>query len=174
MSDIIVRSATPADAAAILALHVAVATRSGGLARFPDEITPAYVDGFVTKCLATGIILVAEKRDTGALAGEVHAIASPLRRLQHVMTSLTIAVHPDAQGLGVGRKLFDRLLGDVVDHWPHIARVELITAESNVRARRLYESVGFRVEGRFERGILDPATGLFETDLPMAWLRPSA
>lgn len=84
-----------------------------------------------------------------------------------------IAVHPEAQGRGVGRLLFTRLLGIVARDSPAIVRVELIARESNAHAIALYESVGFRREGRFEARVRSVDGGL-EADTPMAWMRPAA
>jgi ribosomal protein S18 acetylase RimI-like enzyme len=142
---------------------------SGGLARLPNEITVDYVDEFVKDSLATGLIFVAE--GDGRMLGEIHAYPYGQWRLKHVLSHLTIAVHPEAQGKGVGRMLFDALLGDVRANRPDITRVELITQESNVRGQRLYESVGFRREGKLEQGIRNQQSGLLENDIPMGWLR---
>ena len=170
-TNVVVRAATLADTAAIHALHHTVATVSGGLARYADEITQEYVSDFVRNSVQKGVIVVAERSDTHQIVGEVHAYPYPMRRLQHTLTSLTVAVHPDTQGMGVGGKLFRALLHEVRVNHPNIARVELITQENNVRARRLYESVGFVAEGRMLNAIVDQTTGELETDLPMAWLR---
>lgn len=163
-----------ADADAVAALHRDVASVSGGLARYADEITDEYVRNFIASSLSGGVIVVAEHEVTGAIVGELHAYPYAMRRLAHTLTSLTVAVHPSAQGMGVGGKLFRTLLREVREHHPHIARVELITQESNTRARRLYESVGFVAEGRMLHAIVDLETGRLETDLPMAWLRDRA
>lgn len=166
-----IRPATVDDIEPVQSLHQMVANISGGLARFADEITTDYVAGFIASSLADGIIVVAVRSDTQQIIGELHAYGYGVRRLAHTLTSLTIAVHPDAQGLGVGHKLFRALLDEVRTHRLDIARVELIVQESNTRARRLYESVGFVAEGRMLQAILDPQTGRLETDVPMAWLR---
>lgn len=165
-----IRAATLSDIPAILALHRLVSATSGGLARFPDEITEEYVTGFVTHSLADGIIVVAESPEIDGLAGELHSYRNPLRLFRHVYTNLTIAVHPDAQGRGVGRALFTHLLDIVRHERPDVLRVELMSAERNVRAHRLYESVGFIREGRFDRAIAGP-DGVPEGDIPMAWFR---
>lgn len=83
---------------------------------------------------------------------------------------VTVAVHPDAQGQGIGRMLFIWLLDDVRRNHADILRVELVTQESNVRALRLYESLGFVREGRLE-GRIRNLTGGVEADIPMAWHR---
>ncbi|MEO7363453.1 MAG: GNAT family N-acetyltransferase, partial [Gemmatimonadaceae bacterium] len=156
------------------ALHITVATRSGGIARYADEITDEYVNEFMTHSLRNGVIVVAEDSTTHAIVGELHTYPYAVRRLAHVLTALTVVVHPDAQGQGTGRQMFETLLHEVRENRPDILRIELIVQESNAHARRLYESMGFRVEGRLIDGIMNIKTGLPETDLPMAWVRSLA
>lgn len=165
-----VRRATRDDIAAIEELYITVATESGGLARQPDEISREYIDGFVTRSLQDGEIVVAESDDVAGVIGELHTYRNPLRIFKHVYTNLTIAVHPAVQGRGVGRALFTSLLHAVAHEHPDIVRVELMTAERNQRAQRLYESMGFVREGRLDRAILGP-DGTPEGDIPMAWFR---
>ncbi|MEP6831761.1 MAG: GNAT family N-acetyltransferase [Gemmatimonas sp.] len=171
---IIIRAATAADAVAIRSLHQTVATRSGGIARYADEISDEYVNEFITRSLKNGIIVVAESTENHALLGELHTYPYGIRRLAHVLTSLTVVIHPDAQGQGVGRRLFESLIDEVREHRSEILRIELIVQESNTHARRLYDSVGFREEGRLIDGILSTTTGLPENDVPMAWVRRTA
>jgi putative acetyltransferase len=164
-----IRSGTPADAPAIRALYQVVGARAGGIARAPDEVTSEYVEGFITKALERGIIIVAELQGMQGLAGELHAWRTHIRSFAHVLGDLTIAVHPDVQGMGIGRRLFTTLLETVERSMPEILRVELVTQESNTRALRLYESLGFVREGRMERRIRTPLGTGVEADIPMAW-----
>lgn len=166
----LIRPGETRDATAIRDLYMAAAGRSGSLARAPDEMTQDYVDSCVHRSLADGVLLVAELAGVGGLAGELHCHRNGLRRFAHVLGGLTVAVHPEAQGRGIGRRLFEALLEDVLGNRPTIERIELITSESNARARKLYAALGFREEGRFVRGIRSPS-GELETDIPMAWLR---
>ncbi|HEU4996386.1 MAG TPA: N-acetyltransferase [Gemmatimonadaceae bacterium] len=158
------------DAPAIQRLYREVGATPGGIARTPPEVTSDYVNGFVEDSLARGIILVAELPGLAGLAGELHAYRSDLEVFRHVMGDLTVAVHPRAQGQGIGRQLFHRLLAEVKQHHPDVTRVELITQEGNERALRLYESLGFRREGRLE-GRIRASNGGYEADIPMAWYR---
>lgn len=167
----IVRRGTREDAPAIRSLYQAVAAIPGGLARTPAEITTDYVNGFVEHSLERGILIVAEFHGSSRLAGEIHAYRSDIELFSHVLGDLTIAVHPDAQGQGIGRRMFTRLLDEVKSSHPDVTRVELITGESNARAQHLYESLGFRKEGRLEGRIRTDGGGV-EADIPMAWLRP--
>jgi putative acetyltransferase len=158
------------DAPAIQVLYRAVAATTGGIARAPDEVTREYVDAFVSKSLDRGVLLVAELAGLPGLAAEVHAYRSELRAFSHVLGELTVAVHPDAQGQGIGRQLFTRLLDVVTREHPDITRVELITQESNYRALHLYQSVGFQCEGRLAGRIRGPNGGV-DADIPLAWFR---
>ena len=158
------------DVVAIEALYREVGATPGGIARSPDEVSRDYVEGFVSRSLDRGIILVAELEGLSGLAGELHAYRSDLRIFRHVLGELTVAVHPATQGQGIGRKLFERLLDLVVEEHPDITRVELITSETNHRALRLYEGMGFRREGRLPGRVIWP-DGRIDADIPLAWLR---
>ena len=57
-----------------------------------------------------------------------------------------IAVHPDARRRGIGRLLLARTLGEARQRVMRIVVLEV--RPSNVEARALYESFGFRVVGR--------------------------
>lgn len=166
----IIRAGRADDARAIMELYRSVGAASGGIARSPDEVTRDYVDGFVAKSLARGLLFVAEIEGLPGLAAELHAYRSELRIFRHVLGELTVAVHPAAQGQGLGRELFVRLLDLVRREHPDITRVELVTQESNHRALRLYEGVGFQREGRLAGRIRQP-DGTLDADIPLAWLR---
>lgn len=66
-------------------------------------------------------------------------------RRRHV-GDLSIAVHEEYQGRGIGRRLMNELL-NVADNYLGLARTELEVVGDNARAIRLYESLGFQVEG---------------------------
>lgn len=158
------------DQAEIAALYRAVAAVEGGLARSALEITDEYVNHFLKKSLDTGVILVARQRDGGQVVGEIHAYALGPQVFAHVLGELTIAVHPDHQGYGVGKALFTELLRRVEEERPDILRVELIARESNQRAIALYQRLGFQIEGRLtdrKRSV----DGGYDADIPMAWRR---
>ena len=158
------------DVPAIEALYRVVGATPGGIARSPDEVTREYVEGFVANSLDRGIILVVEAEGVPGLAGELHAYRSDLRIFRHVLGELTVAVHPATQGQGIGRRLFETLLDLVTREHPDITRVELITSETNHRALRLYEGMGFRREGRLAGRVTWP-DGRVDADIPLAWLR---
>ena len=164
-----IRKAQANDHGRIVRLYRDVASVPDGIARTPGEVNDAYVSGFMHKAEADGIELVCE--ENGLIVGEIHASRVGIASLGHLLTDLTIAVAPQAQGRGVGRRLFQALLDEVTTNMPHITRVELFARESNVKARALYESLGFVEEGRL-RARVNNAKGEPETDTIMGWLRP--
>ncbi|HEY8563759.1 MAG TPA: N-acetyltransferase [Pyrinomonadaceae bacterium] len=159
------------DAAEIFGLYRAVAAIEGGLARTAEEISAAYVDNFVSKAVESGVLVVA--RAAGKIVGEIHAYALGPRVFAHVLGELTIAVHPDFQGVGVGKALFTELMRRVAEERPDILRVELIARESNAKAIEFYKKLGFEIEGRMT-GRIRSVGGGFEADVPMAWRRAAS
>ncbi|MES2325213.1 MAG: GNAT family N-acetyltransferase [Pseudomonadota bacterium] len=164
-----IRPAVAQDHAGILALYRAVAFVPNGIARTPDEVSEAYIDGFMHKAAANGLEFVGET--DGRIVGEIHASGPGIASLDSLLCELTIAVAPDCQGQGVGRALFRALLDAVIHERPRITRVELFVRESNTRARALYASLGFVEEGRLRARVRN-AEGVAEADIVMGWLRP--
>ena len=158
MSDFIVRPATPEDAGAVLALHRKVAAQPGGLARQPEEVTADYVAHALSASADGGVNLVAVGGD-GVLCGELHAERMKVAIFAHVLTDLTVAVDPDWQGRGVGSALFQVLIDTARTMTPPVGRIELWTGAANLGAQRLYQRLGFGIEGRMiGRGRLPDGT----------------
>lgn len=164
-----IRSSVVQDASAIRSLYQRVSGESGGLARQPEEITDEYVQHFLSRSIHHGVGLVAE--DQSQLVAEIHTYSSGLKIFSHVLGDITIAVDATVQGQGIGRRLFNELLTQVQQRFPHVQRVELLVRETNTRAIQLYEQLGFVREGRFE-GRVAGLHGV-EADIPMAWQAPS-
>lgn len=159
-----IRPATSIDRDRIVALHKAAAITPGALARAPEEVTPAYGD----YALASDVCLVAVEAD-GTIAGEIHARRETIALFAHVLGGLTVAVHPERQGQGIGSKLFEGLIAWACAQDPPILRIELAAGAGNPGAIRLYERLGFRREGRqVARGRLPD--GRFEDDILMGLL----
>jgi ribosomal protein S18 acetylase RimI-like enzyme len=167
------RTAVPEDLSAIVKLYKDVAARSAALARTAEEITEQYVEDFLAKSITDGVIIVAEDPEDGSrLIGEIHAYKRGIKVFDHVLSELTIVVHPDHQSKKIGRTIFTIFLEEVALHHPDIGRVELIARESNAKAIRLYQSLGFLIEGRLEMRIKTPE-GNYEADIPMGWQNPN-
>jgi ribosomal protein S18 acetylase RimI-like enzyme len=171
MQGLHLRPTTPADIAALLTLYRDVAAMpNSGLARHSDEMNRDYVAAFAGLCDPQGVSIAAF--DGQALAGEIHAARMRPRQFSHVLTDLTVAVHPQAQGRGVGSALFRALFDAAARLNPPVTRIELVGRAGNAAALRLYERLGFRAEGRFA-GRVRLAGGTIEDDIPMARMGPA-
>jgi len=166
MSASIVRRARSSDAAAIRDVYRAAAEQ-GTLARMPDEVDDAYVAEFMAAA-QDGIEVVAEVE--GKVVGELHASRLHPRIFSHGLGELTIAVHPSQQGKGIGRKLFEEFFRIVREEMLDIHRVELYAWDGNQGAIRLYESLGFKFEGRLPRRVRTDQ-GEWRDDVIYGWLR---
>jgi putative acetyltransferase len=165
MSELTIRATTPADAPAILALHKAAAAGGGGLAREPDEMDLAGIEAALARPFRNGVALSAWVG--GDIAGEIHASRLGARQFDHNLTDLTVAVHPHYQGRGVGAALFEALFAEAARLTPAIERIELMCREGNLGAVRLYQRLGFVIEGRFPRRVR-LKDGTMDDDLAMA------
>jgi ribosomal-protein-alanine N-acetyltransferase len=110
--------------------------------------------------------LVAEQRGTGVIAG--YAIA-------HVGADegeiLNLGVAPAHRGRGVGRALVEQMLAALRSHGARVVYLEV--RESNVVARRLYESLGFAEvarRARYYRRPVEDAVVLRNTLAQVAYL----
>ncbi|NOJ02284.1 GNAT family N-acetyltransferase [Vibrio splendidus] len=59
---------------------------------------------------------------------------------------LGIAIHPEAQGNGIGKALMQEVVNQA-DNWLNLVRLELEVHADNHSAIALYERVGFQLEG---------------------------
>src|SRR5215472_159331 len=150
----------------VLALYQLTSRGRSGLARSPEEIDESYVRDFLERASAEGIALGARSAD-GSLCGEIHAVRMTPAQFRHVLTGLTVAVHPAWQGKGVGSLLFNAAIERARSLSPPITRIELIAREGNADAIRLYQRLGFVSEGRFTKRVR-LSNGDLEDDIPMA------
>jgi RimJ/RimL family protein N-acetyltransferase len=162
-----IRQATLADFDGIFNLYKKVAAQGNGIARAEDEITEGYIRTNLRCGLGDGIVLVVEKNEQ--IVAEIHAYRMGIRIFEHVLGNLTIAIHPDFQGQGIGFQLFSRFLEKVENEMPDILRVELHARDGNEAAIRLYKKLGFELEGYLKnRDKL--ADGTFYDDVSFGWM----
>lgn len=147
--------------------------RRGGIARLEHEVTEDYVKDFLIKSLASGLIIVGEHpEDPERLVAEMHGYKAGPKIFDHVLGEITVLVDPEFQGKKVGKTLMMIFLDEIVRNRTDIGKVELFTSEGNHRAMALYQSLGFRIEGRFEMRIRTPDKN-YEADIPMGWQNPN-
>jgi len=163
---LVLRSARPGDARALIALTRAVLATSAYMVQEADEYT-ATVRGkrawiASQQDSATGLYLVAEA--AGRLVGFADCRAEHRRRRRHAVT-LGLAIDAAWRGRGIGRALAARVL-----EWaranPALQRVELHVQADNAHAIALYRSLSFVEEGR-RTGALKDADGRLIDDLLM-------
>lgn len=174
MQAVQIREATPDDVIAIYNLFRAVARSPGGLARLESEINQDYIGKILQNASLSGLMLLATVKSAGEvqIAGSIHAYTPGLYCFSHVLSELTIAVHPERQGSGVGRLLFTTFMKKIDADFSHISRVELISRQSNQKAIAFYKTLGFVQEGELS-GRIKNVDGSLESDIPMAWTRAS-
>ena len=162
-----IREAILTDFGGIYRLYKKVAAQGNGIARFEDEITEGYVRENLTRGLNDGIVLVVESG--GQIVAEIHTYRIGIRIFEHVLSNLTIAIHPNFQGKGIGFQLFKHLLEKVENEMPHILRVELHARSGNEAAIKLYKKLGFELEG-FLKNRDKLADGTFYDDISFGWM----
>jgi ribosomal protein S18 acetylase RimI-like enzyme len=172
------RMAKAGDDGALLELDRAIVRARHGIVKTEDEL-PADVATFaegrararLNETDGTAFCLVAEEEGRGIVA-EASILRLPYRMLRHVGT-LGIGVHPEAQGIGLGRALLVQLLAWTRAHRDadggRVGRVELYVRADNTRAIELYRSLGFELEGT-RRAYLRRDDGVFVDDLVMGLL----
>jgi len=73
-----------------------------------------------------------------------------------------VNVHPDFQGLGIGKKLIEILISWAKEN-TQIEKVTLSVFDSNQHAIKLYKDLGFVEEGRFIKAIKQPSGEYVDT-----------
>lgn len=167
------RKANKSDLEKIVELYRRAAETPNGIARIAEEITENYVSDFLNNALAKGLIFVAENpQDPKKLIAEIHCYRFDPSCFKHTLANLTLVVHPNFQGQGVGKTIFSHLLEEIKSTHQEIVRVELTVRQSNPKTIGLYKKLGFKIEGICEKRILN-AAGELESDTMMAWLNPT-
>ena len=167
------RAAVSADVPGIVALERAVVAAGEGVVKTLNDVQDQRAAELLSDRIGSGHWVVAEWADeAGAIIGCCRLDQHKASLIRHVAT-LSLEVHPDAQGVGIGRLLMEcaldgaRTAGSGASD--AVRRIELFVRADNARARALYESVGFQVEG-VRRDFVRLSDGRFVDDLMMALL----
>lgn len=174
--EVVVRTGVADDAAAVVAHRVHISHTSAHNVVQPDEL-----DGDLEKerewlreRAERGydlFIIALSDRDPGLVLGALHFHSFKWRILAH-HGEFGISVDESWRGRGVGTALINVLLDWARNH-PTIEKVCLGVYEDNAGAIRLYERLGFRLEGRREK-FFKTARG-YRDDLMMSlWVKEPA
>jgi putative acetyltransferase len=92
-------------------------------------------------------LFVAEVEENGLkkVVGMIGMNVNRNSRVRH-SASIGIMVHADYQGKGIGTALFNKVI-DLADNWLMLVRLELSVFVENDRAVKLYQALGFQIEG---------------------------
>ncbi len=141
---VVVRAATPDDAEGFAAVF---ATRgaSQGTLQHPYTSAEIWRARLAANTSTRECVFVALVNDRVVGNAGVHPVSDNPRQ-KHVC-GIGISIMDPYQGRGVGRALMNVCL-DFADNWANYARVALSVHADNARAIKLYESLGFVIEGR--------------------------
>jgi ribosomal protein S18 acetylase RimI-like enzyme len=139
---ILVRPARPEDESALRPIHLVTWTADVSPGPDPDPSEPVLDDETLPD------VLVAE--DDGRVLGYVRLDQPiPLPSHAHVLVINGLAVDPARQGGGIGRLLIEAAVDEARRRGA--TKLSLRVLEPNARARALYASCGFTVEGVLRR-----------------------
>lgn len=168
----IIRKALPKDAEELGHLYKTVAKNERGIARMEDEISGQYIRHTIDSALSEGVMLIGLNEASQSIIAEIHAIKYGIRIFDHILTHITMIVHPDHQGKGLGKKILQAFLNEIKENRPDVRRVELESRSSNYRSIGLYKQLGFVQEGTMKDKTRNK-DGSFEDSILMAWLNPN-
>lgn len=137
--DVEIRNATQADEPALAALDRSTWSIIVSPAPAPDEDTPFFVPG-----REPGDVLVAE-RDGVVIGYVLISPGHPMPSHAHVMDLRGLAVLPEHQGAGLGRRLVDAALTECSRRGARRVRSQVLA--TNPASLAVHESSGFVVEG---------------------------
>ncbi len=125
---------------------IAVAAYSVYVPRLPEGVRPAPMDANYQSVVQRGQSWVAE------IEGKIAGFVVLVQNADHVLLE-NIAVHPDYQGRGVGRRLFAFVDGRAHSNGTRIIR--LYTNAVMVENQELYKRLGYIETDRRQEGPLD-------------------
>ena len=88
---------------------------------------------------------IAEDKTKNKVIGYIKLVIDEEKRRRH-KANISIAIHNDYQGNGVGSLLFIEAI-DLARNWLMLKKLELTVLENNSRGIELYRRMGFEVEG---------------------------
>ena len=168
----IIRKALLKEEEPLCQLYKKVSQNERGIARMEEEINEPYIKSIFDSVRREGVMLVGVDEDSQTLIAAVHAVKYGIKIFDHILTHLTIVVHPNYQGKGLGKNILQAFLDEVKDNRTEIRRVELESRSSNQRSIGLYKQVGFVQEGTMKNKTRNK-DGSFEDSILMAWENPN-
>jgi ribosomal protein S18 acetylase RimI-like enzyme len=154
------------DASALKDLYDLISEASGTLARSANETDLNYFETVLKKSFENGINIGVYDKEK--LVAFIYAYKFEPKVFNHVLANMTIGLHPNYQGKGIGSKLLETFIDQVRKNM-EINRIELFTPAINLSAIKLYQRHGFKQEGVFKCRVMLKENPV--DDIAMAWLR---
>ena len=124
-------------------LLVAIVEQGASVGYLPP-LDPAEARSYWRKAIASGTIVFLIARQEGAIVGTVQLEWSPKKNARHRAEVNKLLVHPNAQRLGIGRLLMDRLEAIAIENgW---TTLHLDTREGDP-SNDFYQSQGWTMAG---------------------------
>lgn len=144
--EVVIRPIDIEDASDLNEIRIMDGVRENTLAITSERI--ASTEDFIANLTPNNHLFVAEVEENGVkkVVGVVGLNIFSMPRLRH-SASIGIMIHRDYQNMGIGTKLLEKVI-DLADNWLMLVRLELGVFADNERAIKLYESFGFKIEGR--------------------------
>ncbi len=163
---IVIRAARIEDASILAVAEQEIAKNPGELVSLPSELAPERFERTIASILHTkrGQYLIAEIDNQ--IVGHALLDPLPLRATQHV-AHLTLVVHQNWQGQGIGKLLLESLIKWATSEVSTIEKIELHVRSSNQRAISLYTKMGFCQEGCLKNRV-KISKGQYVDDIVMA------
>ncbi len=89
-------------------------------------------------------------KENGSLVGITRFVVQKGEMLKHIAEIFSMYVIPEARGKGIGRMLMETALTEL-KKIPGMLKVRLTVAVTQKEAQALYESIGFKRVGLFEK-----------------------
>ncbi|WP_028399144.1 GNAT family N-acetyltransferase [Ectobacillus panaciterrae] len=85
-------------------------------------------------------------------------------KIRHKGTIWGVYVNPDSQGGGIGKQLISALLETIKQQLPELEQIHLMVGSHNDKAKKLYESFGFRTYGTEKQSLKINETQYIDED----------
>jgi ribosomal protein S18 acetylase RimI-like enzyme len=122
----------------------------------PRKEVQERVERMIKHADSPSIFLVARDVSDEKIVGICIAEVGDTANTKHVGW-LRIDVHPDYQRQGIGTNLLDMMMVEAKEDG--LRRLEITSYEPNIQARKLFQKIGFKTEGKHLYARRDPSTG---------------